>query len=75
MDDTNNEAQHQRTQLLKIGEVQSRTQLSRASIYNHVKAGTFPAPVRLGKHSRWLESELEHYIGNLKAARQSEAQC
>lgn len=73
MDDTGTETQ-QHTQLLKIGEVQQRTQLSRASIYNHVKAGTFPAPVRIGKHSRWLESELERYIGNLKAARQSEAQ-
>lgn len=56
-------------QLLKIGEVQKRVQLSRASIYNYVKAGTFPAPVKFGRYSRWVESELEAYFSALKAAR------
>lgn len=57
------------SQLLKIAEVQRRTQLSRASIYNYVNAGKFPPPVKLGAHSRWVESEVEQYIGRLMAAR------
>lgn len=57
------------SQLLKIADVQRRTQLCRASIYNHVKAGAFPAPVKIGKHSRWLESEVEQYISGLMEAR------
>lgn len=73
--DTNNDTatgaheQRAHSQLLKIAEVQKRAQLSRASIYNYVKAGKFPAPVKLGKHSRWVESEVEQYIGQLMAAR------
>lgn len=57
------------TRLLKITEVQKRLGLCRASIYNHVKAGRLPAPVRLGKQSRWLEGELEQCINGLAAAR------
>jgi prophage regulatory protein len=69
MDNANTEAKRPHTQLLRIAEVQKRTQLSRASIYNHVKAKSFPAPIKLGKHSRWLENELEQYISGLTAAR------
>lgn len=57
------------TQLLNVSELQNRLQLSRASIYRHVKAGRLPSPVRLGKHCRWVESEVEQFISGLAAAR------
>ena len=34
-----------------------------------VKVGKFPAPVKLGKHSRWVEGEVEQYISGLMEAR------
>ncbi|WP_306155166.1 AlpA family transcriptional regulator, partial [Roseovarius sp. MMSF_3281] len=49
-------------------DVQKITGLSRSTIYRHINAGTFPAPVKLterliGWHStsiqEWLESRLE----------------
>lgn len=56
-------------QLLKLTEVCERTRLCRASLYHYVKEGRFPAPIKLGKHSRWLDSEVRGFIDNLAAAR------
>jgi prophage regulatory protein len=57
------------TYLLKVKDVQRRTQLSRATLYAYIRAGRFPAPVRLGRHSRWVEGEVQQYISALMAAR------
>ena len=57
--------------LLRISAVKSRIGLSRTSIYNGVKAGTFPPPVKIGvKAIAWLESDVEAWIATtVKAAR------
>jgi prophage regulatory protein len=57
------------TQLLKITEVQQRTKLSRSSIYAFMAAGRFPRALKIGSHSRWLESEVDAFIHELAAAR------
>ncbi|WP_123658989.1 helix-turn-helix transcriptional regulator [Salinisphaera japonica] len=50
-------------QILRIREVVSRTGLSRSSIYEQVKRGEFPAPLRLDQRARgWLESEIDAWI-------------
>lgn len=49
--------------LLRIGEVMDRVGLSRASIYRYAKAGTFPAPRRIGERSvGWLEADIVNWI-------------
>ncbi|MGY6660910.1 MAG: helix-turn-helix transcriptional regulator [Glycocaulis sp.] len=45
--------------LLRIRDVMRVTGLSRPTIYAHKQAGTFPAPVKLGKRIvGWPESEI-----------------
>ena len=44
-------------------QVQARTGLGRSSIYDGVRAGTFPAPVRIGARSvGWLTHEVDAWI-------------
>jgi prophage regulatory protein len=51
--------------ILRRREVEARTGLARSTIYERVKLGTFPAPIRLGaKAVGWLESEIETWISN-----------
>jgi len=54
--------------ILRRKAVESRTGLSRSSLYTYIAKGTFPAPIRLGERavgwteesiSRWLESRVE----------------
>ncbi len=43
--------------------VKFRTGLGRTSIYNGVKARTFPAPIQLGLRAvGWLESDITEWI-------------
>ena len=58
--------------------VEARTGLSRSTIYQRIKDGTFPPPISLGaKAVGWLQSDIEDWIservrasrsGNAKAA-------
>ena len=45
--------------ILRRPEVEARTGLRCSTIYDGIKAGTFPAPIQLGPKSvGWLESEI-----------------
>lgn len=49
--------------LLRIEQVEAKIGLRRSSIYQRVRGGTFPAPLRLShKVSRWRSSEIEAWI-------------
>jgi prophage regulatory protein len=49
--------------ILRRDQVEERTGLSRSTIYERVKSGTFPAPISLGaKAVGWLESEVDRWI-------------
>jgi len=49
--------------LLRIEQVIEKTTLGRRSVYNYMKAGRFPAPVRLGdRHVRWVEDEVNAWL-------------
>lgn len=59
--------------ILRIGEVKSRTGLSRTTIWRKEKAGDFPARVRLGANSvGWPESEVEEWIEKRLRERRAE---
>jgi prophage regulatory protein len=48
------------TRFLKLPEVRNRTGKSRSSIYQGVKDGTFPKPIKLGPRAvGWIEAEIE----------------
>lgn len=64
------QAEPKRFTLLRIKEVSKRTGMSRSSIYEKVKQGKFPKPIKLGpKSSAWIEQELDKHIYDLAAQR------
>lgn len=61
--------------ILRRKQVETRTGLPRSTIYAGIKAGTFPAPISLGKKSvGWLESDIAGWIASrIEASRASNA--
>ena len=56
--------------ILRRDEVTKKIGLERSAIYERVRAGTMPAPIRLGpKAVGWLESELDAWLVTLVAER------
>lgn len=48
---------------LKLDEIKTTTGLSRSSIYDKVKKGDFPAPVKLGERSvAWVSEEIDFWL-------------
>lgn len=53
----------QRTALLRLATVSAAVGLGATSIYDRIRAGTFPAPVRLSKRcSRWTAGSVLDWI-------------
>ena len=52
-------------QFLTIKDLTDRYGVSRASIYNHIKAGRFPQGVVIGHSRRWSIKELEAFEAGL----------
>lgn len=51
------------TTILRRKQVEARTGLARSTIYDRVKAGTFPAPISLGEKAvGWIESEIDAWL-------------
>ena len=56
--------------ILRRPEVEARTGLACSTIYEGIKAGTFPAPIQLGPKSvGWVESEINAWLAARVAAR------
>ncbi|MFC0246607.1 AlpA family transcriptional regulator [Falsochrobactrum ovis] len=55
------------TMILRRPEVESRTGLSRSSIYDGMTKGTFPQAVKLGVRAvGWREADISNWLNNLK---------
>lgn len=53
---------HSDTDLLTYREVSFTVGLKRTSIYERIKLGTFPAPLRLSSHAvRWRRGDIENW--------------
>lgn len=62
--------------ILRRREVEARTGLGCSTIYDAIKAGTFPAPVQLGPKSvGWVESEINAWLAARVAARDAARQA
>lgn len=61
--------------ILRRPQVEQRTGLSRSTLYQYIKDGDFPKPVRLGLRAvGWLESDIGAWIAaRVKGARQGNA--
>jgi len=55
--------------LIRLPEVIRQTGLARSSIYDGIRAGTFPKPIPLcGRNVAWVESEIQKWIADRIAA-------
>ncbi len=51
--------------LIRLREVLAICGMSRSSVYDAIKKGEFPAPVKLcGRSSAWVWSEVIHWVEN-----------
>ena len=59
--------------ILRRKQVEARTGLSRSTIYDRIKAGTFPAPISLGEKAvGWIESEIDAWLNaRIQASRKA----
>lgn len=48
--------------LLRMPQVLDRVGLKKTVVYDRIKSGTFPKPVKLGSASRWPENEIDAWI-------------
>lgn len=66
------------TEILRTKEVLARTKMSRSTLYDHIKAGTFPAPFKIGRQAiAWTSDQIEEWIADriaFSAAKRAEKQ-
>jgi predicted DNA-binding transcriptional regulator AlpA len=55
--------------LIAIKDLESFLGISRPTIYRLVACGKFPRPIRIGRSTRWLWSEVDRYIKRLKESK------
>lgn len=49
--------------ILRLPQVLDKVGLKKSAIYNRIKVGQFPPPIKLGTHaSGWLESDVQNWI-------------
>ncbi|WGE51329.1 helix-turn-helix domain-containing protein [Actinobacillus equuli subsp. haemolyticus] len=49
-------------QYLNISDLYEMLKMNRSTIYRQVQEGIFPAPVKIGKCSRWLYAEISEFL-------------
>jgi prophage regulatory protein len=55
--------------LIKLSEVCRQAGFARSTIYGLISTGSFPAPTKLGRYSRWSQQEIQLWIVNKKKER------
>jgi prophage regulatory protein len=48
--------------LLRRPGIQDKVELGRSALYDLIKRGQFPAPIKIGRSSFWVESEIDSWI-------------
>lgn len=57
--------------LIPFAQLSTKVGMGRSRIYALIGEGNFPPPVKIGASSRWLVSEIDAYIAQLAATRNS----
>ncbi|MFP6861268.1 helix-turn-helix transcriptional regulator [Pseudomonas sp.] len=55
--------------LIKLPEVCRQAGFGKSAIYDMIKAGTFPGPIKLGYGSRWSQREVQAWVEEQKNGR------
>lgn len=54
--------------LIELDEVMSQSGMKKTKLYAEIKAGRFPAPVKLGASSRWSQQLVQSWVAAQKQA-------
>lgn len=55
--------------LIKIEEVMQQICIGRTKLYDMIQLEEFPAPIKLGRYSRWSQIEVQGWIEQQKQSR------
>lgn len=55
--------------LIKIEDVMQQVGIRRTKLYDMIQLEEFPAPVKLGRYSRWSQIEVQDWIEEQKQSR------
>jgi prophage regulatory protein len=55
--------------LIRFPAVQERVSMGRTAVYELIKAGKFPRPVKVGAASAWIDVEITRWIEELASKR------
>ncbi|WP_375737718.1 helix-turn-helix transcriptional regulator [Pseudomonas boanensis] len=55
--------------LIKIEEVMAQVGMGKTKIYEMLQFEEFPAPIKLGRYSRWSQIEIQNWIEEQKSKR------
>ncbi len=55
--------------LIRLPALQERVGMGRTAVYELIKAGKFPRPVKVGAASAWIDVEITRWIEQLAADR------
>lgn len=52
--------------LLTLKQVSEIVSFQRSYIYNMMSENKFPRPIKFGRYNRWIKSEVEKWVNDLK---------
>jgi len=55
--------------LMTLTEVKTRLSIGQSTVYDLVKRGELPKPLKIGAAARWLPEDIERFLEERKAAR------
>jgi len=61
--------------LLTLAQLCEALSLSSTTVYKLIRSGRFPAPIRVGKLSRWSSRDVDQWIADRETERRSAAPC
>jgi prophage regulatory protein len=50
------------TKIIRLPAVLERVGLKRTAVYDRIKGGEFPKPIKLGRVSGWVEADIQEWI-------------
>lgn len=63
---------YQHASLLRLAGVLKRVALKKSSLYERIREGSFPAPIKVGSAAVWFDVEINDWMEAKAAARASQ---
>lgn len=64
--------QQNEQRILRLPQVMEMVGLRKTAVYQRIKENSFPAPIKLGSASGWIQNDIEDWINQQVARRQGQ---